>query len=235
LIDKGASFDLEDKHLYTALERAATSGDVDCMRSLLAAGARATRLDSCGSTLLHVLLSHGHFNQSLIRLAVACGTDVNRRDNDSRVTATHFAAEANNTKCLATLFAIGAKFRTRSTALEPTTLAMLVSGGFNRTKNPNPVLQSLQTAVATARTAGQDADEDQLKSERELLAAARLQLVRARGCEVCIGLQSLQLHALRLAEIIRYSSWPAGDFMPFHVLWGIATKVKHFPTSLNEN
>jgi hypothetical protein len=129
------------------------------------------------------------------------------------------------------MFAIGAKFRTRSTAARADDAGNAGLGWIQSNEKSNPGLQSLQTAVATARTAGQDADEDQLKSRRELLAAARLQLVRARGCEVCIGLQSLQLHALRLAEIIRYSSWPAGDFMPFHVLWGIATKVKHFPTS----
>jgi hypothetical protein len=38
-----------------------------------------------------------------------------------------------------------------------------------------------------------------------------------------------------VSEIIRCASAPAGDHMPFHVLWNIAVKVKHFQKSFVTN
>jgi hypothetical protein len=73
-----------------------------------------------------------------------------------------------------------------------------------------------------------EAESDDARAHVQL-AVARLELVRARGFEVCVGLQSMmRLDALQLSEIIRCASAPAGDHMPFHVLWNIAVKVKHF-------
>jgi hypothetical protein len=60
------------------------------------------------------------------------------------------------------------------------------------------------------------------------VALARQSLVRARGVEVCIGLQSLRLDALQLCEIMTHACAPAAKHVPFHELWNIATMAKHF-------
>lgn len=61
----------------------------------------------------------------------------------------------------------------------------------------------------------------------------RIQLVRARGAEVCIGLQPLHLDALQLCEIVAFACAPAvRRGVPFHELWNIAVKVKHFTRAM---
>jgi ankyrin repeat protein len=87
-----------------------------------------------------------------------------------------------------------------------------------------PKTTSLSTAVfeLLAAAAGDD---------HPCLAAARSQLVRVRGAEVCVGLQPLRLDALRMSEILRFACTGAGQHVPFHLLWNIAVKAKHFVKS----
>lgn len=63
---------------------------------------------------------------------------------------------------------------------------------------------------------------------RRRIGKARLDLVRGRAADVCIGLQSLRLNALQLCEILMCSCGVFGSLIEFHEWWAIATKVKHF-------
>jgi hypothetical protein len=66
-------------------------------------------------------------------------------------------------------------------------------------------------------------------SERaETLPKARIDFVRDRALRVCIGLQSLELDALQLCEILLFASGRVAQLILFHIWWKIATTVKHF-------
>jgi hypothetical protein len=84
---------------------------------------------------------------------------------------------------------------------------------------------------------------DKIAEARRLIAKTRLDLVRHRAAEICIGLQSLALDALQLCEIVMQSFGMFGNLIAFHQWWAIAIKVKHFhdrkptsePTNVNIN
>jgi ankyrin repeat protein len=63
---------------------------------------------------------------------------------------------------------------------------------------------------------------------RRRIAKIRLDLVRQRATEVCIGLQPLNLDALQLCEIAMRACGVFGALIEFHQWWKIATTVKHF-------
>jgi ankyrin repeat protein len=71
-------------------------------------------------------------------------------------------------------------------------------------------------------------DAEQVEMTRRDIAKARLDFVRIRAMQVCIGLQSLRLDALQLCEILQLSFSPVAHLIAFHQWWAIATTVKHF-------
>jgi hypothetical protein len=71
---------------------------------------------------------------------------------------------------------------------------------------------------------------DQVEVARRDIAKTRLDFVRHRALQVCIGLQSLELDALQLCEILLFACGPVAPLVPFHSWWKIATTVKHFRT-----
>jgi hypothetical protein len=65
---------------------------------------------------------------------------------------------------------------------------------------------------------------EQVEMARREIAKVRLDFVRWRALEVCIGLQPLQLDALQLCEILQHSCGPVACVIAFHQWW---TTVKH--------
>jgi hypothetical protein len=56
----------------------------------------------------------------------------------------------------------------------------------------------------------------------------QLELLKLRSFEVCVGLQSMELPALVTCEILAQSFGRQELLLKFHLLWTIATLVKHF-------
>jgi ankyrin repeat protein len=71
-------------------------------------------------------------------------------------------------------------------------------------------------------------DADLVEAARRGITKRRLDVVRYRACEVCIGLQSLRLDALQLCEVMLFACGNLAPLIPFHQWWKIATTVKHF-------
>jgi hypothetical protein len=65
----------------------------------------------------------------------------------------------------------------------------------------------------------------------------RLDIVRKRAFQVCVGLQPLGLDALQMCEVrvLAQSCGPAGPLVPFHQWWKFATTVKHFRSAGDHN
>jgi ankyrin repeat protein len=74
-------------------------------------------------------------------------------------------------------------------------------------------------------------EPDQIEAARRDIAKMRLDFVRDRALEVCISLQSLELDALQMCEIMLFACGPVAPLISFHVWWKIATTVKHFRTN----
>jgi len=87
-----------------------------------------------------------------------------------------------------------------------------------------------ETARQVMAHRGWTVDADQIEAARRDIAKTRLDFVRDRAAEVCISLQSLQLNALQMCEILQFACGPVAQLIPFHIWWKIATTIKHFQT-----
>jgi ankyrin repeat protein len=68
----------------------------------------------------------------------------------------------------------------------------------------------------------------EINAARHRITKMRLDLVRERAFQICVGLQSFRLNALQLCEILMHSFGALGSLILFHQWWAIAVKVKHF-------
>jgi len=93
-------------------------------------------------------------------------------------------------------------------------------------------LDVADNAGATARQVlarrGRTIDPDQVEAARRDIAKTRVDVVRCRAVQVCIGLQSLRIDALQMCEMLPLACGPVAPLIPFHIWWKIATTVKHF-------
>jgi ankyrin repeat protein len=71
-------------------------------------------------------------------------------------------------------------------------------------------------------------DWDQVVVARKEIAKKRLDFVRLRAFQLCIGLQSLSLPALQICDVLLFACGPIAPLIPFHQWWNIATTIKHF-------
>jgi ankyrin repeat protein len=86
-----------------------------------------------------------------------------------------------------------------------------------------------KTARQMLARRGWTSDPDKVEVARRDIAKMRLDFVRYRAIQVCIGLQSLRVNALQMCEILLFACGAlAAQLIPFHIWWKIATTVKHF-------
>jgi ankyrin repeat protein len=237
LIAAGASVNVGGESLIHLAAIASLDGTM--LQRLVAAGADANAVDESGQTACHVAA----VNKSItLRVLIDAGARFDTVDKYG-CTALTKAVASGSRECVSLLLAAGAN-ATRVDQLGQTLLHVLLYG-----RRYDPLLVRALAAhgvdVNARDSSGLSAVDHVAKRAdgvgclcalfaigAEVTAASestRLALVRARGAEVCIGLQSMHLPALQLAEIIRFACASVSDDVPFHQLWSIATKVKHFP------
>jgi ankyrin repeat protein len=200
----GVDVNAQDDQGRTCCHICASTFFVNSLRQLIELEADLDRVDRSGRTSLHHSCQRGGHRCSLLLLAA--GADVEVKDKGGR-TACHFAAgqllHDTNTKGLANVLAAGADFDSPSNSgLTPRQVALK-----HGVEHP-----SAAELTAAARR----------------LAIARLEFVRERAFQVCVGLQSLCLDALQTCEILLHACGRVAPLVPFHNLWRIATTVKHF-------
>lgn len=61
------------------------------------------------------------------------------------------------------------------------------------------------------------------------IAVRQFELLRLRAFQVCVGLADAQFPALVQCEILTHAFAPLESLVPFHRVWAIVTKIKHFP------
>jgi ankyrin repeat protein len=201
-------------------------------------------VDACGSDDVHVLDNFGlaplHWatltsGDSAVRVLVELGADIDRQTNDRR-SALHIAAANKQSSYVELLLALGADVgvvtNNGETAChravreqDPDPLSALVAAGGDLdqpdSKGETPRMLAIRQRVALPTA-------DAVNAARLRIAKTRLDLVRERAFQICVGLQSFRLNALQLCEILMHSFGALGSLIAFHQWWAIAVKVKHF-------
>jgi ankyrin repeat protein len=172
-----------------------------------------------GAACIHVA-ARGHGTHEALRWFIAAGADVNCV-NHSGQTALHRVSSYES--CVLLLAAganVNARDRSGRTAFQ---------GWLAISMNWNSIVHAFVAAgvdpidIRCVPTI----DADQVEQARRDIAKTRLDFVRHRAMQVCVGLQSLRLDALQMCEILQHSCGPVAHLIAFHQWWKIATSVKH--------
>lgn len=193
--------------------------------------------ESRRSTALHYAAATR--NARAIRILVELGADVDQRDAFGR-TALHRICdeydESDDGSCARLLIALGTDVRLINKKGEPASFVMVrwrnfdalcacIAGG-DDLDQPNTADYTVREfAIVRQCPVPSNADVD---AARRRIAKMRLDLVRVRAAQICIGLQPLALDALQLCEVMINSFGALGSLIAFHQWWNIAVTVKHF-------
>jgi hypothetical protein len=196
--------DLEARNYQheTCTEIAVGYSGIDALRLVLWAGADVNSAKDAEPLLHRSVWSRTRgFTRTVLLLAA--GADVTARDRRGR-TACHVAA-------------------TQSAQLMSLVHAMVAAGA-----DIDAADYDNETPRRRLAASGLTVDPEQVETARREIAKARLDLVRQRALQVCIGLQSRGLDALQMCEILQFACGPSAQLVAFHQWWAIATTVKHF-------
>jgi ankyrin repeat protein len=184
----------------TPLHWASLSGNDLAVRVLIELGANIDRQDNWGQNAL--INAANNVQSSCVELLLALGADVDVVTNSGE-TACHRAAISRKQASLCALVAAGGNLD------QPE----------NNGESPRMIAARRNVQLPTA------GDVD---AARHRIAKTRLDLVRQRAFQICLGLHPLNINALQLCEILVHSFGAIGSVIAFHQWWRIATKVKHF-------
>jgi death-associated protein kinase len=200
--------DASDNLGNTCTHVAQMHANADAMRFFIEAGANVNAVDRSNRTPLHVMPSYGKKTTILL---LAAGADVHARDDFGQtpciVAASHFTRER---LIVNVMLAAGADLD----AVD---------------RNGKTARQLLAEHQLTF-----DDDAKIIDSARREIVKVRLDFVRHRAWQVCIGLQSRGLDALQMCEILLFACGPLAPVVAFFHWWKIATTVKHFKNKLTE-
>jgi ankyrin repeat protein len=192
-------------------------------------------VDNGGKTPLHWASLSG--NDLAVRVLVELGAEIDRQDNDglTALFAANVMPQQLTCSCVELLLALGADVRLVANAMtaahfaaregkRDSLCALVAAGGDleqhdNNGKTPRTIAAERHVALPTV---------DEIEAARRRIAKTRLDLVRERAFQICLGLQPLDINALQLCEIMMHSFGAVGSVIAFHQWWAIAVKVKHF-------
>jgi ankyrin repeat protein len=188
----------------TALHNAALMCNESALRILVELGADIDRPEAFnGRTALHQICGTGWDNAGFCaELLLALGADV-RVVTKHGQSACHDAAKWHCADALTAFLAAGGDVDQRDS------------------KGDTPRMIAMRDSFQLP-SAGD------IEAARQRIAKTRLDLVRHRALQICIGLQPLYLNALQMCEITMHSFGALGALIAFHQWWRIATAVKHF-------
>jgi ankyrin repeat protein len=210
LFDAGADIDAANDDNSTPLHSACMFGDKQFILFLLAAGAnvhtRQTGRDrSTPFDLLVERLDLAHLSESMVGHSLCPYPDdeSHSHNSDDESHSRRSASEED------------------TTWLEDCFFAFLAAGA-----DPDAPNKDGYTAREKVPHFINVDDHKKVEAARIRIQEMRIDLIRHRALQICIGLQSARLDALLMCEILQQSF--ARMVIPFHIWWQIATTVKHF-------
>lgn len=202
LIRAGAPCDGADTNGYTPCHIAAKNRNSRVLISLLAASVDVDAVNLHLRTPVHeALLAH---NVDAVRVFLAAGVDLPRDRYESVLQmCVKGDAVGENRECAHLLLAAGYTLRDDD-----------LSRVWHTFRQP------WEAAVR---------DEARIAAARPSIKKQRVDFVRWRAMEICVGLHSLRINALQLCEIVQHTCAPFSQPLnSFHTLWNTVTTVKHF-------
>jgi ankyrin repeat protein len=206
----GVDLEARNTQGYTCMHIAKIRDNADAVRFLIAAGANVDCVNNLNRTPLHAMTMR---DAKCTALLLAAGANAHACDSSGRTPAIEVAS-----------------FLLRDQVFFRTILSLFLAVGAD--------LDAADLADNTARQILIDHqlnvgwDDAQTRKDVEtahrMIVTARLDFVRHRAYQVCIGLQSLRLDALQMCEILQHSCGPFAQLVEFHQWWKIVTTVKHF-------
>jgi ankyrin repeat protein len=187
-------------------------------------------VDTCGISLdardlqefTSVHLAAQYKNASTLRWLISAGADICYANNLNSICPLHCVADY---QCAILLLAAGADAHAR-TAFGSTAFEMFAAGG-----GDVRVFHAFLSASAH-HISKYNTWLDGIEIARRDISKTRLDFVRQRALQVCVGLQSLNLPALLACEILLFACGPVAPVVAFHHWWQIATIVKHYHKSI---
>jgi hypothetical protein len=180
--------------------------------------------DSEGTSWSHIILSNGI--PAALRLVIDTGLDINKHN---------LLHVSHDYTCTVLLLAAGADVHKRSVGCQT---ALILLSRWNRKYVVHALIAGgadLDASDFIGMTPRQtmgwfdlEIDCGLVEKAKRDIAKTRLDFVRHRALQVCIGLQSLTIPALQLCEVLLFSCGPVAPLISFHQWWNIATTVKHF-------
>jgi len=188
--------------------------------------------DDDGKTCTHSAAAA--WNAVALRSLIEAGADVNVADNDGGVTPLH-SVNGYKIDCAVLLLVAGANVCARGKRGRTALLCHCVANSFTAVHAllaADADLDATDDDGETARDVLAEAkiiiDPAEIEAARRDIATTRVDFVRKRAHQVCIGLQSLRIDALQICEILQFACGRVAQLIPFHIWWKIATTVKHF-------
>jgi ankyrin repeat protein len=205
LLDCGVDLEARSNDLerQSCTDIAVSECHVSALRLFLLAGAEVNDAGADDESLLHKSVMSSNDALMCTILLLAAGADVAARDRFGR------------TACLRAA-------RMQPAPLMPFVHAMVAAGA-----DLDAADDDGQTPRLCLAECGAAVDREQVEWARREIAKTRLDVVRERAMQVCIGLQSLRLDALQMCEILQQSCGPLARLIAFHQWWKIVTTVKH--------
>jgi ankyrin repeat protein len=236
LVARGVDFtamrDDIGRHLCHHMASNVTSEDD--FRCLVNSSNDIHEMDDQGRTPLHWASSG--YNDSAVRVLVELGAEIDQFDIFRWTPLFHAAGLNTQSSCVALLLALGADVglvdMSGQTACHiatsfrgPASLCWLVAAGSDLDQRDDdgetPRMIAIRENVPLPTA-------DEIDAARRRMAKIRLDLVRERAFQICLGLHPLDINALQLCEILMHSFGAIGSVILFHQWWAIAVKVKHF-------
>jgi hypothetical protein len=236
-----------------ALRSTVNGFDVATLNKLVALGVDVNARDPLGSTPIQSVAIHGcaDWHVPLMRWFIEAGADLEVVDYRG-FTPLHLVCETwfptvVNVRLTMLLLAGGANVHAMSDDGDGQSqdACQIAADPYQKTKllrRKMPIIYALLGAGASVDVPNEDGwtvrqtladvgvqiEPVKIAAARDQIARLRLDFVRDRAMQVCVGLQSLRLDALQMCEILPHACGAMAPLIAFHQWWKIATTVKHF-------
>jgi ankyrin repeat protein len=248
--------DFYDKMLHMALHSTVNGFDFATLNKLVALGVDVNARNPSGSTPIQSVARHGcaDWHVPLMRWFIEAGADLEVVDYRG-FTPLHLVCETwfptvVNVRLTMLLLAGGANVHAMSDDGDGQSqnACQIAADPYQKTKllrRKMPIIYALLGAGASVDVPNEDGwtvrqtladvgvhiEPVKIAAARDQIARLRLDFVRDRAMQVCVGLQSLRLDALQMCEILPHACGAMAPLIAFHQWWKIATTVKHFNAS----
>jgi serine/threonine-protein phosphatase 6 regulatory ankyrin repeat subunit B len=182
-----------------------------------------------GLTVAHVACAV--YDVCVLARLITAGANLELADNSGN-TPLHFSRVGPSEEIAVFLLAAGANVHARNrkghtvchfaSKGSHAALPALLAFGANLDEPDNNGITPRQLLKTSPPT-----DEEIALARRRVLNV-QFSFVRQRAFEICVALRSLRFDALCMCEILLHSCGPVARFVPFHMWWQVATKVKHW-------